>query len=138
MNPRLSHTFLTVHDQDVALDFYTRVIGLQVTADVEFFGMRWLTVHSPTLPEVSIGLLTPPPHLPSEDRATLTELMAKGALNGVIFTVDDCDAAFAELRDAGAQVSQEPTDQEYGVRDFAIRDPSGNEVRFSEPVAMPA
>jgi catechol 2,3-dioxygenase-like lactoylglutathione lyase family enzyme len=138
MKPRLSHTFLTVHDQDVALDFYTRVIGLQVTADVQFSGMRWLTVHPPRQAEINIALLTPGSHLPPEAQQKLAELMAGGALNGLIFTVEDCDAAYAALRDAGVEIRQEPKDQEYGVRDFAIRDPSGNELRFSEPIATPA
>lgn len=61
--------------------------------------------------------------------------MAEGSLTAAIFETDDCDAAFARAVDAGAPVVQEPWDQPYGLRDCGVRDPSGNMVRFSQPLA---
>jgi predicted enzyme related to lactoylglutathione lyase len=135
MTHTLSHTFLYVHDQDEALAFYTGPVGLEVRTDARMDVMRWLTVGPPTQPDVEIGLLAIGEPVPPADRETIAQLLAKGSLPALILLSDDCDATFEHLRAAGAEVMQEPADQPYGVRDCAFRDPSGNHIRFSGPLA---
>jgi predicted enzyme related to lactoylglutathione lyase len=130
-NLTVSHCFLTVHDQDVALSFYTDVLGLEKRNDVAFDGMRWLTVGAPDQP-LEIGLLPPgAPFSPPEDIKAALEITAKGLTPGVIFVTPDVEATFEDLRAKGAEVVQEPIDQPYG-RDCAFRDPSGNHLRFTQ------
>ena len=135
MNLTVSHTFITVSDQDQALQFYRDVIGLKVVNDVAFDGLRWLSLTPPAQPGVEIVLQVPEqyPDISPADRDAMAALVAKGLLAGVIFATDDCDATFEQLRAAGAEVVQEPIDQPYGVRDCAFRDPAGNMLRFSQP-----
>ncbi|MEU7527808.1 VOC family protein [Saccharothrix sp. NPDC042600] len=128
---KLSHTFIQVHDQDAALAFYRDVIGLKPCVDADMGEWRWLTLTPPEQPDVQIALCNPIMARSPEDAVTVRELLAKGALDGVIFEVDDVDATFERIRAAGAEVVQEPIDQPYGVRDCAFRDPSGNAIRFS-------
>jgi catechol 2,3-dioxygenase-like lactoylglutathione lyase family enzyme len=135
MDIKLSQTFIAVDDHDKALGFYRDVLGLEVRNDVAYEGMRWVTVGSPSQPDVAI-VLEPPiadPNVSAEDRQAAAELLAKGLLRGVNFTVDDVDATFDRIQAAGADVLQEPMDQFYGVRDCAFRDPAGNELRFAQP-----
>ncbi|MEC3998410.1 VOC family protein [Actinacidiphila sp. DG2A-62] len=137
MDIKLSQCFIAVDDHDKALAFYRDVLGLQVRNDVAFEGMRWTTVGSPSQPGVDI-VLEPPladPNASAADRQAMVELLAKGMLRAVIFTTDDVDALFARVREAGAEVVQEPVDQPYGVRDCAFRDPAGNMLRFNQPRA---
>ena len=135
MNLTVSHTFITVSDQDQALQFYRDVIGLKVVNDVSFDGVRWLSLTPPAQPGVEVVLQVPEqyPDISPADRDAMAALVAKGLLAGVIFATDDCDATFEQLRAAGAEVLQEPIDQPYGVRDCAFRDPAGNMLRFSQP-----
>jgi catechol 2,3-dioxygenase-like lactoylglutathione lyase family enzyme len=135
MDVKLSHTFVTVDDHDAALAFYRDVLGLRVTNDVSFENMRWLSLSPPGQPDVEIVITTPAdsPQNSAEDRRVLSDLLAKGSLNGLIFRTADCDATFEQVRASGAEVLQEPMDQAYGVRDCAVRDPAGNMVRFSQP-----
>ncbi|WP_405906705.1 MULTISPECIES: VOC family protein [unclassified Streptomyces] len=131
---KLSQCFIAVDDHDKALAFYRDVLGLEVRNDVGFEGMRWVTVGSPLQPDVEI-VLEPPgadPNASPADRQAMAELLAKGMLRGVIFSTTDCNALFARVEAAGAEVLQEPTDQPYGVRDCAFRDPAGNLLRFNE------
>jgi predicted enzyme related to lactoylglutathione lyase len=135
MDIKLSQCFIAVDDHDKALAFYRDVLGLEVRSDVGFEGMRWVTVGAPSQPDVDI-VLEPPvanPNASPADKEASAELLAKGLLRGVIFRTDDCDATFERIRDAGAEVLQEPIDQPYGVRDCAFRDPSGNMLRFNQP-----
>ena len=134
MNLTVSHTFITVSNQDQALQFYRDVIGLKVVNDVAFDGLRWLSLTPPAQPGVEIVLQVPEqyPDISPADRDAIAALVAKGLLAGVIFATDDCDATFEQLRAAGAEVLQEPIDQPYGVRDCAFRDPSGNLVRIAQ------
>jgi predicted enzyme related to lactoylglutathione lyase len=131
-NLTVSHCFLTVHDQDAALAFYTGVLGLDTRTDVSLGdGMRWLTVGAPDQ-ALEIGLLPPgAPFTSAEDKAAALEITAKGLTPGVIFVTPDVDATFEDLRAKGAEVIQEPIDQMYG-RDCAFRDPSGNHLRFTQ------
>jgi predicted enzyme related to lactoylglutathione lyase len=137
MDIKLAQCFIAVDDHDKALAFYRDVLGLEVRTDVEFEGMRWVAVGSPSQDGVEI-VLEPPladPNARPADREVMAELLAKGLLRGVIFRTDDCDATFERIRDAGADVVQEPIDQPYGVRDCAFRDPAGNLLRFNQPRA---
>jgi catechol 2,3-dioxygenase-like lactoylglutathione lyase family enzyme len=132
MNLKLSHCFVYVLDQDEALDFYTRVLGLEKRTDAPMETMRWLTVGPPDQPEIEINLMDVGPPLPPEDVEPARQLVAKGSMGAIIFLTDDCRAAFERIRAAGAEVMQEPIEQAYGVIDCAFRDPSGNHVRISE------
>ena len=134
MSVHLSHTFLWVHDADEALAFYTGPVGLEKRADSDMGFMRWLTVGAPGQPEVEIGLLAVGPPLPPADVETVRDLVTKGSMGSLIFGVDDVQATFERLRDAGAEVTQEPKAQDYGVTDCSFRDPSGNSIRFSQPL----
>jgi predicted enzyme related to lactoylglutathione lyase len=134
MDLKLSQCFIAVDDHDKALAFYRDVLGLEVRNDVGFEGMRWVTVGSPLQPDVEI-VLEPPaadPSTSAADKQAMAELLAKGVLRGVIFSTADCDALFERVRASGAEVLQEPTDQPYGLRDCAFRDPAGNLLRFNE------
>ncbi|HEU4425911.1 MAG TPA: VOC family protein [Pilimelia sp.] len=135
MDIKLSQCFIPVDDHDKALAFYRDVLGLEVRNDVGFEGMRWVTVGSPSQPDVEI-VLEPPvadPNATPADKEAAAELLAKGLLRGVIFRTDDCDATFERIRAGGGEVLQEPVDQPYGVRDCAFRDPAGNMLRFNQP-----
>jgi predicted enzyme related to lactoylglutathione lyase len=135
MEIKLSTCFVAVDDHDTALAFYRDVLGLEVRNDVAFEGMRWVTVGPQSQPDVNI-VLEPPladPNASPADREAMAELLAKGLLRGVIFSTDDCDATFEQIRAGGGEVLQEPIDQPYGVRDCAFRDPSGNMLRFNQP-----
>jgi catechol 2,3-dioxygenase-like lactoylglutathione lyase family enzyme len=134
MDITLSQCFVVVTDPDLALDFYRDVLGLELRNDVANEGFRWITVGATAQPGVSIVLTNYLNGSPADNEA-VTALVAKGALNGVHFHADDLEAAFAKVRDAGAEIVQEPTDQFWGTRDFAVRDPSGNLVRIDQPSA---
>ena len=137
MDIRLSSCFIAVDDHDKALGFYRDTLGLEVRNDVSYEGMRWVTVGAPSQPDVSI-VLEPPscdPNMSPADRQAVAELMAKGHLRGVILATQDCDTAFKRIRESGAEVIQEPTDQAYGLRDCAFRDPAGNLIRLVQPRA---
>jgi catechol 2,3-dioxygenase-like lactoylglutathione lyase family enzyme len=134
MELSLSTCFVVVNDPDEALAFYRDTLGLEVRNDVANDGSRWITVGSPAQPEVNIVLTNYLDGSPA-DREAVAGLVAKGALNGVNFSTANVDETFERVRAAGAEIIQEPTDQFWGVRDFAIRDPSGNMVRIDQPPA---
>ncbi|HEX2892663.1 MAG TPA: VOC family protein [Marmoricola sp.] len=129
---------VNVLDQDEALEFYVGKLGFEVTNDVDMGFMRWLTVALPSDPDRHILLEVPgPPALSEETAAQVRELLTKGAL-GVAFvaTTDDCRATYDTLRARGVEFTQEPVEQPYGV-DCALRDPFGNHIRITQPVAGP-
>lgn len=134
MNLTLSQCFVLVHDPDLAIGFYRDTLGLEVRNDVAREQFRWITVGADTQPDVAIVLTNYLNGSPADSNA-LAGLLAKGALNGVHFRTDDLDAAFEKLKAAGAEIVQEPTDQFWGTRDLAVRDPSGNLVRIDQPPA---
>lgn len=132
MDIRVFQCFIAVDDHDKALGFYRDALGLEVRNDISYEGMRWVTVGARSQPDVSI-VLEPPgcDHSASPaDRLAIAELLAKGQLRGVNLATEDCDAAFERIREAGAEVIQEPIDQPYGMRDCAFRDPAGNLIRL--------
>ena len=131
MTISLARCFLQVNDPDRALEFYRDALGLDVRNDVAKESLRWITVGAPGQPDVELVLTNFLNGSPA-DTETMAALVAKGAMNGVHFHADDLDATFARLRDAGAEIVQEPADQPWGVRDGAVRDPSGNLVRIDQ------
>jgi uncharacterized glyoxalase superfamily protein PhnB len=132
MNLTVQYTYLEIEDHEAALAFYHDVLGLQVRSDVKTDFGRWLTVGPADQPELGIVLTSVGVGRPPEDAQTLRALLAKGSLAGLVFAADDVDAVFEQIQSSGAEVMQEPTDQPYGVRDCAFRDPSGNMVRFNQ------
>jgi catechol 2,3-dioxygenase-like lactoylglutathione lyase family enzyme len=134
MNLTLSQCFVLVHDPDLALAFYRDTLGLELRNDVAKGDFRWITVGAESQPGVAIVLTNYLNGSPA-DQDALAGLIAKGALNGVHFHSDDLDASFEKFDAAGAEVVQEPTDQPWGTRDFAVRDPSGNLLRIDQPPA---
>ena len=130
----LSTCFIQVHDPDLALVFYRDVLGLELRNDVANEAFRWITVGTDSQPGVSIVLTNYVCGSPADSDA-IVALLAKGALNGVHFSTDDLDATFEKVRASGADIVQEPTDQPWGTRDCAVRDPSGNLVRIDQPPA---
>jgi len=134
MDITIHQSFLPHDDPDEALAFYRDVLGFEVRNDVGYAGMRWITVGPVGRPETSI-VLEPPaadPGATDEERRVITEMMAKGSFAHVVLATDDVDATFAALEARGAEVVQEPTDQPYGFRDCAFRDPAGNLIRINE------
>ena len=119
-----------VLDQDQALEFYTKVLGLEMVQDLHFGPMRWLTVRVPGEEKM---ILLEKPGLPAHDEATtaqIRDLVTKGAGGGwLAFTTDDLEGMFEQCHAAGAEFTQEIVDQPYG-RDFALRDPFGNQIRI--------
>ena len=134
MNLTLSQCFVLVHDPDLALTFYRDGLGLELRNDVAREDFRWITVGAASQPGVGIVLTNYLNGSPA-DRDALASLVTKGALNGVHFHTDDLDATFEKLRASDAEIVQEPTDQPWGTRDFAVRDPSGNLLRIDQPPA---
>jgi catechol 2,3-dioxygenase-like lactoylglutathione lyase family enzyme len=134
MNLTLSQCFVLVHDPEQALTFYRDTLGLEVRSDVAREEFRWIVVGAPAQPGIAICITNYLGGSPA-DIDVLAGLIAKGSLGGVHFQSDDLDAAFAQVRDAGAEIVQEPTEQPWGTRDFAVRDPSGNLVRIDQPPA---
>ena len=134
MDLTLSTCFVLVDDPDVALAFYRDALGLELRNDVAREDFRWITVGAASQPGVAIVLTNYLNGSPADSDA-LAALVAKGALNGVHFQTDDLDGVFEKLRASGAEIVQEPTEQPWGTRDFAVRDPSGNLVRIDQPPA---
>lgn len=121
-----------VLDQEEAKTFYTEVLGLEVDQDLDFGPMRWLTVRVPGDPKTILLEQPGPPSMDEATAAQVRELVSKGAGGGwLAFDTDDVDGMFARLKEAGVDFTQEIVEQPYG-RDFAIRDPFGNNIRFGD------
>ena len=134
MGISIHSTFLPHDDPDASLAFYRDALGFEVRNDVAYRGMRWITVGPPDQPGTSIVLHPPAatPGLTDDERRTIAEMMAKGTYASIILAAADLEGTFARLRDGGAEVVEEPTDQPYGVRDCAVRDPAGNLIRVQK------
>ncbi|WP_237563284.1 VOC family protein [Arthrobacter sp. H-02-3] len=135
MDITILSSFLPHTDPDASLTFYRDTLGFEVRNDVGYGGMRWLTVGPAGQPGTSI-VLEPPaadPGITDDERGTIAEMMAKGTYARVLLATTDVDGTFERLQARGAEVVQEPTDQPYGVRDCAFRDPAGNLIRIQEP-----
>jgi catechol 2,3-dioxygenase-like lactoylglutathione lyase family enzyme len=134
MTISISASFLPHEDPEASLTFYRDALGFEVRNDVGYGGMRWITVGPADQPSVSIVLQPPAidPGITDEERRTIAEMMAKGTFAGIVLATRNLDEAFARLEAAGVDIVQEPTDQDYGIRDAALRDPAGNLIRLQE------
>jgi catechol 2,3-dioxygenase-like lactoylglutathione lyase family enzyme len=134
MDITIHYAFLPQTDPDAALAFYRDTLGFELRNDVGYNGMRWLTVGPANQPGTSIVLHPPAvdPGITDDERRTILELIAKGSYGAITLASKDLDGLFEKLQASGADVVQEPTDQPYGVRDCAFRDPSGNLIRINE------
>jgi catechol 2,3-dioxygenase-like lactoylglutathione lyase family enzyme len=139
---RIANAQVWVHDQDEALDFYTRKLGMEVRRDVtlpEMGNFRWLTVGPAGQPDVSIVLMAipGPPVMDPETAEEVRNLMAKGFAGTIFLTTDDCRAAYEELKGRGVEFVEEPEERPYGI-DSGLRDPSGNSIRLTQVREMAA
>ncbi|MFD4259648.1 VOC family protein [Streptomyces sp. NPDC058534] len=129
------HTTVLPHDDpDASVAFYRDVLGFEVRQDVGQGTMRWITVGPPDQPDISL-LLSPPavdPGITETERRTIAEMMAKGTYGWLLLATKDLDGTFDKLRAGNAEIVQEPTEQPYGIRDCAFRDPAGNQIRIQE------
>jgi len=121
-------------DPEASLAFYRDALGFEVRQDVGRGTMRWITVGPASQPGTSILLASPAtdPGTTEDERRTITEMMAKGTYGWILLASNDLDGTFERLQACDAEVVQEPTDQPYGVRDCAFRDPAGNLIRIQE------
>jgi catechol 2,3-dioxygenase-like lactoylglutathione lyase family enzyme len=134
MDITIHASFLPHNDPDASLAFYRDTLGFEVRNDVGYGGMRWITVGPPDQPGTSI-VLQPPfadPGVSDDERRTIAEMMAKGTYAIIVLATANLDGTFARLQASDAEVVQEPTEQPYGLRDCAVRDPAGNMVRIQE------
>jgi catechol 2,3-dioxygenase-like lactoylglutathione lyase family enzyme len=134
MDIMISASFLPHDDPEASLAFYRDTLGFEVRNDVGHGRMRWITVGPADQPGTSI-VLNPPaadPGITDDERRTITEMMAKGTYAMLLLATADLDGTFERLQGSDADVVQEPTEQPYGVRDCAVRDPAGNLLRISE------
>ncbi|WP_028847475.1 VOC family protein [Thermocrispum agreste] len=134
MDITIAHSFLPQNDPDAALKFYRDALGFEVRNVVGHGDMQWITVGPPAQPDTSI-VLHPPfadPGITDEEKRVIQEMMAKGTYGMVVLAAKDVDAAFERIQSHNVEVVQEPTDQPWGVRDCAFRDPAGNMVRLQQ------
>jgi uncharacterized glyoxalase superfamily protein PhnB len=133
MDITIHASYLPHDDPDASLSFYRDTLGFEVRNDVGYNGMRWITVGPAGQPGTSIVLYPPAatPGITDDERRTIAEMMAKGSYASINLATADLDGAFERLQ-ASAEVVQEPTEQPYGVRDSAVRDPAGNLIRIQE------
>ena len=134
MDIKIHSSMLPQTDPDAALAFYRDALGFEVRGDVGYEGMRWITVGPADQPQTSIVLYPPDatPGITEAEQQLITEMMVKGTYASINLATPDVDATFARLQAGDAEVMQEPTDQPYGIRDCAFRDPAGNTVRINE------
>ncbi|MFL6181052.1 MAG: VOC family protein [Actinomycetes bacterium] len=134
MDITIHSSFLPHSDPDASLAFYRDTLGFEVRNDVGQGPMRWITVGPPDQPGTSI-VLDPPganPGITDEERRTISEMMAKGTYAMLLLATKDLDGTFEQIQASDAEIVQEPTEQPYGVRDCALRDPAGNLIRIQE------
>jgi uncharacterized glyoxalase superfamily protein PhnB len=127
-------SFIPQDDPMAALAFYRDTLGFEVRNDVEYGGMHWITVGPADQPGTSIVLYPPDatPGITEDERRLIAEMMAKGTYATLVLATEDLDATFDRLQASDAEVVQEPTEQPYGVRDCAVRDPSGTLIRIQQ------
>jgi uncharacterized glyoxalase superfamily protein PhnB len=135
MDIKIAQAMLPHNDAAESLAFYRDTLGFEVRNDVEYNGMHWITVGPPNQPDTAIVLYPPEadPGVTEDERRTIAEMMAKGTYASINLATPDVDAAFERLQaGSSGEVVQEPTDQPYGVRDCAFRDPAGNLLRIQQ------
>jgi catechol 2,3-dioxygenase-like lactoylglutathione lyase family enzyme len=134
MEIKIHSVMLPHEDAGASVSFYRDTLGFEIRNDVEYGGMHWLTVGPPDQPATSIVLYPPQatPGITDDERRTIAEMMAKGTFASINLATGDVDGTFERLQAGDAEVVQEPTDQPYGIRDCAFRDPAGNLIRIQE------
>ncbi|ORA23595.1 VOC family protein [Mycobacterium aquaticum] len=134
MDITISSSFLPQNDPEAARTFYRDVLGFEIRKDVGYNGMHWITVGPVDQPDVSIVLFPPEatPGITDEEQRVISEMMAKGTFASLLLATKDLDSTFEKLQATDAEIIQEPTDQPYGIRDCALRDPAGNLIRLQE------
>ena len=136
MDITIHASFLPHDDPDASLAFYRDTLGFEVRNDVGYEGMRWITVGPVGQPGTSVvlepAIIKGHRGVNDEERRTILEMMAKGTFAGILLATKDLDDTFERLQAGDADVVQEPTEQPYGVRDCAVRDPAGNLIRIQE------
>ena len=134
MDITISASFLPHTDPDASLAFYRDALGFEVRNDVGQGTMRWITVGPADQPGTSIVLYPPgvDPGITDEERRTIAEMMAKGTYGIITMASKDLDGTFEQLQGRDVEIVQEPTEQPYGIRDCAVRDPAGNLIRINE------
>ena len=134
MDITIHSSFLPHDDPEASVAFYRDLLGFEVRVDVGYGGMRWITVGPPEQPDTSIVLFPPAasPGITDDERRTIAEMMAKGSYAIIVLATKDLDATFERLQAGDAEVVQEPTEQPYGIRDCAVRDPAGNLIRINQ------
>jgi uncharacterized glyoxalase superfamily protein PhnB len=134
MDITIHQSFLPQDDPEAAIGFYRDTLGFEIRNDVEYQGMHWITVGPKDQPDTSIVLHPPAadPGITEDERRTITEMMAKGTYASINLATPDLDATFDRLQASDADIVQEPTQQPWGVRDCALRDPAGNMIRIFE------
>jgi len=134
MNITIHASFLPHNDPEASLAFYRDLLGFEVRNDVGYGGMRWITVGPAGQPGTSIVLAPPAayPGITDDERRTIAEMMAKGTYAAILLVTPDLEDTFARLQSSDTEIVQEPTDQPYGVRDCAVRDPAGSLIRIQQ------
>jgi len=134
MQITIHSSFLPQTDPDTSMAFYRDVLGFEVRNDVRYGGMAWITVGPVDQPDTAIVLYPPDatPGLTEDERRSIAEMIAKGSYGSIVLATPELDSVFERVQASGAEVVQEPTDQPYGVRDCAFRDPAGNMVRIQQ------
>ena len=134
MTITIHSSFLPHTDPDASLAFFRDVLGFEVRLDVGYGGMRWITVGPAGQPGTSIVLAPPAayPGITDDERRTIAEMMAKGTYAAILLATPDLEGTFARLQASDTEIVQEPTDQPYGVRDCAVRDPAGSLIRIQQ------
>ena len=134
MDITIHETLLPQNDPEAAVAFYRDTLGFEVRNDVGYNGLHWITVGPPDQPGTSIVLYPPgvDPGITDDERRTIAEMMAKGSYATLLLATKDLDGAFERLQGSDVDIVQEPTDQPYGLRDCAVRDPAGNLIRIQE------
>ncbi|MDN5795704.1 MAG: VOC family protein [Intrasporangium sp.] len=134
MDVTIASSFLPQVDPEASMAFYRDVLGFEVRLDVGYGDMRWITVGPKDQPDTAI-VLHPPGvgnDITDDERETILALIAKGTYFGINLAADDLDETFAAIAASGVDVVQEPIEQDYGVRDAAVRDPAGNLIRIQQ------
>ncbi|UFU04524.1 VOC family protein [Ruania suaedae] len=134
MDIAIHTSFLPHTDAEASLAFYRDVVGFEVRQDVGYQDMRWITVGPPSQPDVNLVLYPPTadPGITEEEGRVITEMIAKGTYASIMLATPDVDAAFARIQSGDVEIVQEPTEQPWGKRDCAFRDPAGNMVRMQQ------
>lgn len=120
--------YLLYEDVDAALEFLARAFGFEEV--LRFTGPQGYVSHA----EMRLGDGVIYLGDPGDGYRNPARLGGPTVLVGVS-DLDDVDALCERARAAGAQISEEPTDQAYGERRFGAIDPEGHHWHFSQPIA---